>query len=279
MMMEVKQVRISNCVVNDNSRRDFSDEDTSSLMSSIKEQGLLQPIGVRKIPKGYEIVYGNRRYEAMKKLGHKTIPAVIHDKGVEDRDVDIMNLTENIQRSSLTLIEVGRYIQKLEEHDLTVAEIAVSTGLSKTFVTSCKRAYNKVPAKVRSKIIVKSNRKQRKPGELNLSVVSRIVQSSLYEELNAAQKEKLFHIAMTEGFNVTNLKSYIDKMKVGSHSRKDIIDSVNSRTHRVSVPFKFERKEWEKLKEMSHECGYDRCDDYIRAVFNGTEMPIYKCTN
>jgi ParB family chromosome partitioning protein len=107
--MEVVKLKISEVVLKDNSRGQIGD-DLSELMSSIKTHGLLQPIGVIKSKRGkkYEVVYGNRRYNAVKKLGIKTIQAVILK--VNDADKLILNLVENIQRKDVPVSEQARYI-------------------------------------------------------------------------------------------------------------------------------------------------------------------------
>ena len=85
--------------------------DLTDLKSSIKSQGLLQPIIVRPKNKGYEVVVGQRRFLACKELGWKEIPAIVRD--LSDREALIFSLTENIQQDTLDPIERAEGVQAL----------------------------------------------------------------------------------------------------------------------------------------------------------------------
>ena len=105
--MELQTVPISKVVQLENSRGKHEEADLASLMSSIKTVGLQQPIGVREISGGkFEIVFGNRRYEAMKKLGEKKIP-IITVEASSQKEFLLLNLIENAQRSDITVYGGG----------------------------------------------------------------------------------------------------------------------------------------------------------------------------
>lgn len=115
---------------NENSRVIYKEADLADLMHSMKKDGLLQPVGVRKIGKGrYEAVFGNRRILAAKKLGWADISVHVVD-AESDTDRDILNLVENIQRKNTTLAEDGRMFTLLLDRGLKDTEIAARIGIS-----------------------------------------------------------------------------------------------------------------------------------------------------
>ena len=84
--------------------------DLTSLMSSISRKGLIQPIIVRPIEIGFEIVCGNRRYEACKKLRLKDIPCIIEH--INDRTAFELSLIENIERQDLIPVDEARAFKR-----------------------------------------------------------------------------------------------------------------------------------------------------------------------
>ena len=112
--VDFSEIRIQDIKPNPNQpRKDFSEERISELMSSIEKEGLLQPIIVRPDGKGYQIVAGERRWQACKKLGYKTIAAKI--VLANDAESQVIALVENLQRDNLNAIEEARGYQKLIE--------------------------------------------------------------------------------------------------------------------------------------------------------------------
>jgi len=94
-------------------RIDFNSEQIEELAKSIKEQGLLQPIVVRKISEQkYQIVSGERRFRALKSLEEEEIPVIIRND-IDDKQMLELALVENIQRENLNEIETALSYQKL----------------------------------------------------------------------------------------------------------------------------------------------------------------------
>ncbi|EAR11229.1 ParB/RepB/Spo0J family partition protein [Reinekea blandensis] len=120
-------------------RRDMSDEALEELATSIRAQGIMQPVVVRPIgPQSYELIAGERRWRASQLVGLETIPAVIRD--VPDEDAIAMALIENIQRENLNPIEEAMALQRLQkEFELTQAEVAEAVGKSRVTVTNLLR--------------------------------------------------------------------------------------------------------------------------------------------
>ncbi len=105
------------------------------LISSIKENGLLEPIVVRRRENGYEIVCGGRRLNAAKKLGMKYIPAVIRD--ASDREMLELALVENLQREDLNPLESAEAFCTLsKEFGLSHRDIAKKIAKDRVTVTN-----------------------------------------------------------------------------------------------------------------------------------------------
>ncbi len=120
-------------------RRDMDPESLQELADSIKSQGVMQPIVVRKVSdKKYEIIAGERRWRATQLAGLDDIPAVIRD--VPDEAAIAMALIENIQREDLNPVEEAIALQRLQqEFELTQQEVADAVGKSRSTVTNLLR--------------------------------------------------------------------------------------------------------------------------------------------
>jgi ParB family chromosome partitioning protein len=116
-------------------RTRFDDETISSLASSIREVGILQPIVVRKAGAGYELIAGERRLRAAKIAGLATIPVVVRD--TDDADTLREALIENIHREDLGPIELAEaFRQLLEELGLKQEELAERVGVSRSHIAN-----------------------------------------------------------------------------------------------------------------------------------------------
>ena len=146
--LQAEEVEIKSLKLEENSRMRVG-SDLSELMENIKQIGIIQPIIVRR--KDRVVICGNRRLEASKKLGNKTIPVVWRDD-VSDEDLLVMNLAENLQRRSITTIEIGRIVDILAEKGLSVVEIATRLGINPQRIKLCLFAYKKTPDEFKSKI-------------------------------------------------------------------------------------------------------------------------------
>ncbi len=119
-------------------RKDFSAENLGELAESIKSAGLLQPIVVRPLTEGYELVAGERRFRAVKSLGWATIPAIVRD--YDDQTMLTLALIENLQRADLNPIEEAEgYARLASEFDLTQNEIADLVGKDRSTIANLQR--------------------------------------------------------------------------------------------------------------------------------------------
>ena len=119
-------------------RKNFSQEKINELAASIKENGIIQPIILRKSSLfGYEILAGERRFRAAKIAGLENIPALIKD--LSDDDMMKHAIIENLQREDLNPIEEAESYQHLIEKGLTHEEIAKIMGKSRPYISNLVR--------------------------------------------------------------------------------------------------------------------------------------------
>ena len=119
-------------------RQSFEAEPLSELADSIKQNGVLQPIMGRKTGSTYEIVAGERRYQAAKIAGLKEIPVIIRE--VSDEDVFKLALIENLQRSDLNPIEEALGFKTLiEQNNLTQEKLAKAVSKSRPTIANALR--------------------------------------------------------------------------------------------------------------------------------------------
>lgn len=116
-------------------RKTFNEESIQELAASIKEHGVIQPIIVRTVLKGYEIIAGERRFRASQMCGLPTIPAVV--RKFTDQQVMEIALIENVQREDLNAIELALAYQGLvDQFQLTQEELSVKVGKSRSHIAN-----------------------------------------------------------------------------------------------------------------------------------------------
>ena len=132
----------------------FDDEKIEELSRTIHIHGVIQPIVVRKSEEGlYEIIAGERRYRAMKKLEWTEVPAIVRD--LSDKETASIALIENLQREELTAIEEALAYQKLLElHALTQEALAQRLGKGQSTVANKLRLL-KLPEEIQQAILMR----------------------------------------------------------------------------------------------------------------------------
>ncbi|WP_339768343.1 ParB/RepB/Spo0J family partition protein [uncultured Paraglaciecola sp.] len=123
-------------------RKDMSPDALEDLASSIRSQGIIQPIIVRTVGNNeFEIIAGERRWRASQLAGLETVPCLIKD--VPDEAAVAIALIENIQREDLNAMEEAQALERLmNEFELTHQEVATAVGKSRTTVTNLMRLNN-----------------------------------------------------------------------------------------------------------------------------------------
>lgn len=119
-------------------RKDFLKEPLEELAKSIKEQGVIQPITVRKKGEEYEIIAGERRWRASQLAGLQEVPAIV--KEVDDQKSMELALIENLQREDLNAVEEAMGYQLLiDDYELSQQELATKVGKSRSSITNSLR--------------------------------------------------------------------------------------------------------------------------------------------
>jgi ParB family chromosome partitioning protein len=140
--IDVDQVRPSP----EQMRKRFPAESLRELADSIRQHGVLQPILVRRLHDGYELIAGERRWRAARLAGVQRVPAIIRHEADAENSL-LLGLIENLQREDLDPIEEARGIKRLiEQFHLTHEEAAARLGKHRVAVTQALRLLTGCPA-------------------------------------------------------------------------------------------------------------------------------------
>lgn len=132
-------------------RTEFNEDSLNELSESIKEKGVLQPIIVRQKDDKYEIIAGERRFQAAKRAGLQTIPAII--KNLDDAEVLEIALIENIQRENLSAVEEAKGLLKLTQvYQYKQEDLGKLIGKSRSYIANTLRLLN-LPESVQQMIL------------------------------------------------------------------------------------------------------------------------------
>lgn len=131
-------------------RKTFNDEAIQELAESIRQHGVIQPIIVRSVLKGYEIIAGERRFRASQYCGKATVPAVV--RSFSDQQVMEIALIENLQRENLNAMEIAVAYQGLmEQFSLTQEELSLKVGKSRSHIANFLRLLS-LPEEVKGNV-------------------------------------------------------------------------------------------------------------------------------
>src|SRR5512136_271295 len=132
-------------------RKHFDESKLQELAESIKEKGVLEPLIVRKIDQGYDLIVGERRWRAAQKAGLKEVPVLV--KEVEGREAFEISLIENLQREDLNPIEEAEAFKHLiEEFNISQDDLSKRIGKDRTTITNTLRLL-KLPLEVRNQLL------------------------------------------------------------------------------------------------------------------------------
>ena len=194
--------------IHDNSQQPRTNYDAATmeeLKASIKEKGLLQPLLVRKIDEGYEVIAGERRLRAARALALKDVPVVV--KNVSDDEALILALIENIQREDLNVIEEANAYKKLmSAYSMTYEQVAQSVGKDSSTVNNILRLL-KLPGEIQEKVV---------SGELSMGHARALVGVE-----NAQVQKELFVRVLTKKISVRELEHLIRTASLGRAVKKN----------------------------------------------------------
>jgi ParB family chromosome partitioning protein len=126
-------------------REHFDEEALAALAESIREVGVLQPVLVRDAGDGYELIAGERRWRAARRVGLQTVPAIV--RVADDASMLQQAIVENVQREQLNpLEEAAAYQQLIEDFSFTHDEVATRVGKSRAAITNTLRLLQLPPS-------------------------------------------------------------------------------------------------------------------------------------
>ena len=208
MQEQLKALPISDIYPNPfQPRIEFSDEELAELSQSIAENGLIQPIIVRKSDIiGYELIAGERRLRACKRLGMTEIPAVV--KEVTDQESRKQAIIENLQRSNLNPIEEAKaYRSLINELAYSHEELAKAMGKSRPYISNALRLLQL-------------------PQEIQTSIENGKLSQGHARALLAVEDTKkqltIYHQVLTEKWSVRTLEKRLQELPKKQKSKKDI---------------------------------------------------------
>ena len=194
-------------------RKYFDDDKLEELVTSIRDNGVLQPIVVQKVEAGYELVVGERRWRASKKAGLKKIPAVIRE--VTEAQALELAIIENIHRQDLNPIEeADAYARLADEFALTQEMIAKRVGKSRTAVANTLRLL-KLSRNIKEDLI---------SGKISMGHARALLGLDNAGQMEALRKEIFkqdLTVRQTES-RVSRLKQSVSKKPVSLVSKKNI---------------------------------------------------------
>lgn len=184
-----------------------ADSNLNELMESMKQHGMQTPVKAREEDK--TIVYGHRRVAAAIKLQLEKIPVIL-ESGISDKEANILNLLENMQRKDVTSMEIGRQcdlILKDKKFNISLSELAVTLGTNENRVKTCLEAFRRLPEQYRSKVVHLDYSRKRKFGDLPENVVFAILNLNRFinAKLSAKEMDLIFKKTGEEKLSVSHI--------------------------------------------------------------------------
>ena len=251
-MEEFKIVQIKDIQKNPyQPRKEFSEEKIQELAQSIKENGLIQPIIVRKSPVlGYEILAGERRYRASIAAGLSEIPVII--KQLSDQDMMLHSIIENLQRENLNPIEEAKAYQSLIDKGFTHTEIAEKMGKSRPYITNLVRLLG-LPKHILTEV---------ESGKLSQAHARLLIQ------LSSDKQDTLLHRIQTENLSVRQVEQILQKTKKSSKKEKDhFVKDEEQKLKKIlglDVQIKLQKKDSGKISISFH--NQDEYQQFINSL-------------
>lgn len=227
---EIKQIPVHEVVSSPYQPRTiFDDDKIDELCQTIKTHGVIQPIVVRMRDSIYEIIAGERRWQAVKKLGLETIPAIVRE--FNDSQAASIALIENLQREGLTSIEEAVAYQKLIDlHQLTQESLAQRLGKSQSTIANKIRLLH-LPEEVKTALMERQISERHARSLLSLDSVEmqlKVLAEIIAKGLNVKQTEA--RIAFYKQVSQTKKSkrvSYTKDVRLALNTIRQSIDMVS----------------------------------------------------
>lgn len=205
-------------------RISFLKEDLEELSTSIKAQGVIQPVLVRKKENGYELIAGERRLKAAKMAGLNKVPVIV--KQATEEEIIEISIVENIQRKDLNPIEESdAYYRLLTSFNLTQEQVASKVGKSRPAVANFLRLRN-LPDEIKTHIkqgTLSMGHARALLGEKNIDIQMKASEIIISKSLSVRQTEELIK-QLSENVEKSKAEEKKDK-KIGTEE-KIFLDSI-----------------------------------------------------
>lgn len=189
-------------------RNQFDDSKLEELMNSIKAHGIIQPLVVTKNGSQYELIAGERRFQASKRLGLKKVPVIVREAG--ERDKLELAIVENVQRHDLNSIEEAKAYQKLmDDYQMNQEEISSKMGKSRSLVANKIRLLG-LPIEIQKALIEQQITEGHAKAILAIS--------------NPEKQRALFDLILKSNLTVRQTEDKTKEISVKSYKRKTSVD-------------------------------------------------------
>jgi ParB family chromosome partitioning protein len=228
---EVKNIPVQNIMPSPYQPRTvFDDERIDELSQTIRTHGIIQPIVVRVRNNAFELIAGERRLRAVKKLGMDTIPAIVRD--FNDSQAASIALIENLQREGLTAIEeAAAYQQLLDIHDLTQESLAQRLGKSQSAIANKIRLLH-VSDPVKTALMERKITERHARALLAIDQEEdqvRILEEIIQKELNVKQTETRINFLKETTHNKKSKRiSFSKDVRLALNTIRQSVEMVNS---------------------------------------------------
>lgn len=219
----IRYIDINDIKPNENQpRKTFDEEKLQELAASIETHGLIQPVVLRKVKKGYEIVAGERRWRAARIVGIKEIPCIV--KELTDEENMLLAIIENMQREDLNPIEEAEGInQMIDTYGLTQEQVSKSVGKSRPYIANSLRLLK----------LTEAVRKYVSDGELSAGHARALAAIS-----DEKKQIALADDAVKEGMSVRQIEKLAQENKTGRTKPKARARAKNADVIRVEEDLK-----------------------------------------
>ncbi len=208
-------------------RVDFNEEEINKLADSIKNYGVIQPVLVRNRGVKYELIAGERRLRACKKIGLKKVPAVVRE--INEKEMAEIALVENLQRKDLNFLEEAHaYERLLNDFSMTQQELAVKIGKSQSTIANklrllslptdvCKAMDLAFISERHARALLKLNEK-----EDQLKVIKEIIK----KELTVKETEKLVGKLLTGETKKSKVITIYKDLRIFTNTIKKTVEEM-----------------------------------------------------
>lgn len=242
-------------------RKSFPDNEIAALAESISQNGILQPLSVRRMGDKFELIAGERRLRAAKFCGLSVVPCIVHE--ISDRNSAILALVENIQRQDLSFFEEAVAIEKLiTYYGMTQEDAASKLGKAQSTIANKLRLLRITPEE--RNLIMKFNLTERHARALlklaspeeRLTVLDKIIKHNLnvekseklIEDFIGLQKERASYKKRSKVFQ--NVKMFVNTINKAVETMQAAGISADSRKiqnedyieYRVRIPIQKKAK-------------------------------------